>query len=236
MKHGKLELTLRLQRLADWVTPGACVADIGTDHGCLPVWLVLNGRCTGAIASDIRKGPLSRAEETAAFYGVSGRVDLRLCDGLAGIAPEEADTIVIAGMGGENITMILAAAPWTADGKHTLLLQPMSRAEVLRGFLSDHGYRILREQLVLDRGTIYPVFQAAAGKMSLSIGQQYGGAALLHDPLEDRYLIERIVRLQGAVAGLNRSSAPADRERADQLREVITALLELREEWRYANG
>jgi tRNA (adenine22-N1)-methyltransferase len=72
--------------------------------------------------------------------------------------------------------------------------------------------------------------------MSLTIGEQYGGVALLHDPLEDRYLIEWIIRMQRAVAGLNHSSEPGDRRKADQLREIIAALLSMREEWRDANS
>lgn len=163
-------------------------------------------------------------------------MDFRLCDGLATIRPEEADTILIAGMGGENIADILSAAPWTKDGQHTLLLQPMTRAEVLRRFLAEHQYRIVREQLVYDRGTIYPVMEAAAGEMTLSDAQCHGGVALLHDPLGDRYLIEKIVRLQAAVAGLNRSASPADQEKADLQRTLMTALLCMREEWRDANG
>ena len=230
------QLTPRLQALADWVERGARAADIGTDHGYLPVWLVLCGRCSSAIAVDLRPGPLSRAKATAARYGVSDRIDLRLCDGLSGINPHEADTIVVAGMGGENIAAILKAAPWTADGCHRLLLQPMSRAEVLRGFLSAHGYRITQERLVLDHGVLYPILLVLAGDMPLSAGQRYGGAALTRDPLGDRYLMEQIIRLQGAVAGLNRSGAPQDREKADSLRDVLTSLLELREEWRHANG
>ena len=87
-----------------------------------------------------------------------------------------------------------------------------------------------------DRNTLYPVMEVGKGDMKLSLGQIWGGAKLLHDPMGDRYLIQRIVRLQGAVAGANRSSAAADREKADQTREVITALLEMREEWRHANG
>lgn len=236
MTHRKLELTPRLQLLADWVDSGARVADIGTDHAYLPVWLLLHGRVTRAIASDLRSGPLARARETAEAYGVLDSIDLRLGNGLEGISPEEADTIVIAGMGGENIAAILNAAPWTADGNHTLLLQPMTRAEELRGFLAEHGYAILREALVRDRGTIYPVMAAAAGKMRLTPGQLLGGAKLQMDPLEDRYLIEKIIRLQCAVAGLNRSGAAADREKADRLRQEITALMQMREEWRHANG
>jgi tRNA (adenine22-N1)-methyltransferase len=230
-----LELTPRLQQLADWVTEGAALADVGTDHGYLPVWLSVNGRISRAIASDLRRGPLERAKTTGRVYGAENMI-YRLCDGLKGIGPDEADTVVIAGMGGENISAILAAAPWTKDGVHTLLLQPMTRAEELRAFLSENGYAIRREALVCDRGTIYPVLEAGAGDMKLTTGQIWGGAKLCRDPLGDRYLIEKIIRLQGAVAGLNHSAKEADAEKADALREILTALLQMREEWRNANG
>ena len=231
MKH--LELTPRLQLLANWVRPGAKLADVGTDHAYLPVWLLLHGRVEHAIASDLRRGPLERARQTGEAWQVRD-LDLRLGDGLSGIRPEEADTIVIAGMGGEHIAAILLAAPWTRDGHHTLLLQPMTRAEELRSFLADNGYAVIRESLVRDRGTLYPVMEVRAGEMSLSLGQLYAGTQITQDPLGERYIIEKIIRLQGAVAGLNRSAAPEDREKADRLREIITALLELREEWRHA--
>lgn len=231
----QLELTPRLQKLADWVPQGARVADVGTDHAYLPVWLTLHGRVASAIASDLRKGPLERARETGRTWGVETRVDFRLGNGLADIRPEEADTIVIAGMGGENIAAILAAAPWTADGGHTLLLQPQTRAEELRAFLVRHGCEICREALVCDRGKMYPVMEARAGEMTLTMGQLYGGAGLLEDPLGDRYLIEKIIRLQGAVAGLNRSGTAAEQTKADGLRDILTALLAMREEWRHAN-
>lgn len=229
----KLELTPRLRLLADWVPPGARLADVGTDHAYLPVWLRLHGRVVSAIACDLRKGPLDRARETGRAYGVEGIV-YRLGNGLMVVSPEEADTIVIAGMGGENIAAILAKAPWTADGKHTLLLQPQTRAEALRAFLAANGYAIRREALAEDRGTIYPVMEVGGGEMSLTLGQLYGGAALLRDPLGDRYIIEKIIRLQAAVAGINRSGG--GQEKADGLREVIAALLSMREEWRNANG
>ena len=227
-------LTPRLRLLADWVPAGARLADVGTDHGYLPVWLLLRGRAASAIASDLRPGPLSRAQKTAEDYGA--KLDLRLCDGLSAVAPEECDTVVIAGMGGENIAAILAAAPWTADGGHTLLLQPQSRPEVLRGFLAGHGYIIQREALVRDRGHLYPVMEAGAGTMTLSLGQLYCGAKLLHDPLAERYIIEKIIQLQGVVAGRSRSAHGKDRDDADHLRDIITDLLAMREEWRHANG
>ena len=227
------ELTPRLRLLADWVPPGARLADVGTDHGYLPVWLRLHGRVVSAIACDLREKPLSRARETGRTWGADG-VDYRLGNGLAVVSPEEVDTIVIAGMGGENIAAILARAPWTADGRHTLLLQPQSRAEVLRVFLAENGYAIRREALAEDRGTLYPVMEAGGGEMSLTLGQLHGGAALLRDPLGDRYIIQKIIRLQSAVAGINRSGG--GQEKADALRDVITALLSMREEWRRANS
>lgn len=228
-----LELTPRLRLLADWVPSGARLADVGTDHAYLPVWLRLHGRVASAIACDLREKPLARARETGKAWGADG-IDYRLGNGLAVVSPEETDTIVIAGMGGENIAAILARAPWTADGAHTLLLQPQSRAEVLRAFLAKDGYVIRREALVQDRGTLYPVIEAGGGEMSLTLGQLHGGAALLHDPLGDRYIIEKIIRLQAAVAGINRSGG--GQEKGDALREIITALLSMREEWRNANG
>ena len=228
----KLELSPRLRQLADWVPPGARLADVGTDHAYLPVWLRLHGRVVSAIACDLREGPLARARETGRTYGADG-IDYRLGNGLEVVAPEEADTIVIAGMGGENIAAILARAPWTADGKHALLLQPQTRAETLRAFLAENGYAIRREALAEDRGAIYPVLEAGGGEMSLTPGQLYGGAALLRDPLGDRYIIQKIIRLQAAVAGISRSGG--GREKADALREIIAALLSMREEWRNAN-
>lgn len=230
----QLELSPRLGLLAGWVRPGAKIADVGTDHALLPVWLSLQGRIASAIASDLRKGPLERARETGRSYGVEN-IDFRLCDGLSGIRPDEADTIVIAGMGGENIAAILSAAAWTGDGTHTLLLQPQTRAEHLRLFLSEHGYRIVREALVRDRGILYPCMEAAAGRETLTLGQLYGGAKLLGDPLGERYIIAKIIRLQSAVAGLNRAGGPENQGKADTLREIITALLTVREEWRHAN-
>lgn len=232
MRH--LELSPRLGLLAGWVRSGARIADVGTDHAYLPVWLSLHGRVASAIASDLREGPLARARETGRTFGAEN-VDFRLCDGLDRIRPDEVDTIIIAGMGGENIAAILSKAPWTADGAHTLLLQPQTRAEDLRLFLSEHGYRITREALVWDRGILYPCMEAVSGQESMSLGQLYGGAKLLHDPLGEQYIIAKIIRLQNAVAGLNRAGGLENQQKADTLRDILTALLSMREEWRHAN-
>ena len=125
---------------------------------------------------------------------------------------------MIAGMGGETILSILKAAPWTADDHHTLLLQPQTHEELVRQYLAGNGFIITREALVRDRGTLYTVMEARAGKAELTLTQIWGGVCLLQDPLADRYIIEKIVRTQAALAGAKRSARPADAERAEELR------------------
>ena len=227
-----LELPPRLRLIAGWVPEGAYLADVGTDHGYLPTWLRLQGKIRGAVASDLRPGPLERAKETGSLYGTDN-IEYRLCNGLAGIRPSEVDTVTIAGMGGETILSILKAAPWTADGQHTLLLQPQSHEEMVRPYLAENGFAIRREALVRDRGTLYAVMEAKAGKMELSLSQVWGGIGLAHDPLADRYIVEKIVRTQMALAGAKRSTRL--QARTEELREILTALLRAREEWRHAN-
>lgn len=158
-----LDLTPRLAAVAAQVPPGARLADVGTDHAYLPVWLLLAGRIVGAVATDVNQGPLQRGQETAQRYGVAHRMDFRRCDGLAALSPGEVDTVVIAGMGGDLMVHILSAAPWTRDVK--LILQPMSTQEVLRQWLIAHGYAILWEGIAREGEKFYPLFTATGGKV-----------------------------------------------------------------------
>ena len=98
-----MSLSIRLKMAADMVRRGSKVADIGTDHGYLPAYLVKSGRCPSAVASDLRKSPLENAAETIRIYGVETQVSVRLSDGLDSILPDEADDIILAGMGGTLI-------------------------------------------------------------------------------------------------------------------------------------
>ena len=229
MKMRELALQPRLQLLADMVPAGSRLADVGTDHGYLPVYLLQQGRISRAIASDIVDGPLQHARQTAAEYGVDG-IDFRLCPGLDAIAPHEADTIVIAGMGGETIQAILTAAPWTADGSHLLLLQPMTKVEYLRKWLIDNQYAFTEERLVWDKDHLYPVFAVRGGTQpSLTPAQQYGGVLLDGDPLYGAYLDERISKLQKAVKGLQKSSAVESAVKVRELTELCRILKEKRD-------
>ena len=236
MKEKTLKLSPRLQCIADHVKPGALLADVGTDHGYLPVWLLQNRRISRAIASDIKEGPLSRARSTAMSYGLANRISFRLCDGLSGIKPGEADTVVIAGMGGEVIDGIIKGADWLHSGETTLLLQPMTKAEVLRRSLSENGFRIKREKLVRDRGTIYAVIEAAPGKsLALTSAEVWCGVNLMQDALYGEYAMDRISKLETAVEGMRRGSAPNDKL-IRTLEEDALALREKIKEWEHANG
>ena len=112
----------RLKTVAALVRPGSRVADIGTDHGYLPVYLVKEGICPRAIAADLRSGPLESARRHVTAAGLSDRIDLRLGDGLTPIEPQEVDDMIIAGMGGETIAGILAAADWVRQPRLRLIL------------------------------------------------------------------------------------------------------------------
>ena len=113
-------LGARLETAAGFIPSGASVADIGTDHARLPIWLVKTGRCTHVTASDIADIPVQRARENVARWGVSDAVRVVQCAGFDAIAPDSFPHAVICGMGGDTITEILAAAPWIKDTRYTL--------------------------------------------------------------------------------------------------------------------
>jgi tRNA (adenine22-N1)-methyltransferase len=113
--------------IASFIHRGASVADIGTDHGFLPVYLAQNGLARSIIASDISAGSLEAARRSATNYGVSDKITFIVAPGLSGIKETDVDTIVIAGLGGETIAAILNEAPWTRYSDIKLILQPQSK-------------------------------------------------------------------------------------------------------------
>lgn len=228
------ELSPRLRSVADLVPPGAKYADIGTDHAYLPVWLLLQGIIERAVVSDLRQGPLDRARQTAEHYEVADKLSFRLCDGLSGIQPDEADTISIAGMGGETIAAILAQAPWVKLGRSRLILQPMTAHEDLRGWLSQHGYRIEEETLTQEGRTLYATFLVTPGEMKpLSPAEAWAGRQRhgMDAPLRTLYLEKLLRRAEHALSGVQRSTKPEDVARAAELEQVAAGLKTMKEEW-----
>ncbi len=227
----KLELSPRLQMVADLVPEGARLADIGTDHAYLPACLLLNGKISAAIAADLRSGPLSRAKLTAEEYGLGHCISFCLCDGLQGISADRVDAVAIAGMGGETIKEILCAAPWTRERAVPLILQPMSTMLELRRWLMEHGYCIQKEMLAQEEDTIYTAFLVQAGEMPpMSAAELYAGQNS-HDPLRGVWLDRLLHKTTIALEGVSRSSHPQAQQRRTELEELCSGLLAMKKEW-----
>ena len=223
-----MELTPRLQAIAEQIPQGARLADVGPDHGSLPAWLLCNGCIDSAIAADLREGPLNRAKKTAGRFGVAERISFRLCDGLSAIRPEEADTVVIAGMGGETIISILKAAPWTKEGT-LLLLQPMTGTAELRLWLQEHGYQITGERIACEGEKLYNILTVRGGDMpplspaEIWAGRQNGG------PQRLEYLDLVRNKVEKALRGQQAAQAP-DHSKVAGLIRVLSGLTKMEKE------
>ena len=132
-----------------------CTADVGCDHGYISMYLVLSGISQKAIAMDLRKGPLSAAEDNIREFEISDRVQVRLSDGLEGLSEGEADSLVIAGMGGKLMIGILEKRDIPSLGIKAGVLQPQSDIPEFRGYLRECGFEIVDERIVFEDGKYY---------------------------------------------------------------------------------
>ena len=150
------QLKSRLYTVSTLVPKGARVADIGTDHGHLPIYLIREGISPFCLACDIKEKPLESAKENIARTETKN-IEARLGAGLFPVLPDEVDCITIAGMGGEVIASILEDSPWVRDPKYTLLLQPMTSADALRRYLAETGFAIEKECACEENKKVYSV-------------------------------------------------------------------------------
>ncbi len=146
----------RLSLIASLIPLGDNVCDVGTDHGYLAAHLFLSGKYGKITATDIGKKPLENAKANLKRLGIYG-VDLVLCDGLEGVTRDKADTVIIAGMGGDVISGILSRAEFVRDKSVTLILQPMTAADSLRLYLADNGFEVTSEEALEENQKIYSV-------------------------------------------------------------------------------
>lgn len=164
-----MQLSKRLQALADLAagtaSPGGegmslpCIADVGTDHGYLPIYLTKRGSCQKAIALDINKGPLQRAQAHIREHRLGAYIETRLSDGLEALRKDEAQVIVIAGMGGATMRMILEKGAGVIAFDTVLVLQPQSELREFRYYLMTHAFQILAEDMVFEDGKYYPMMR-----------------------------------------------------------------------------
>ena len=165
-------ISKRLLSALPFIREGSFLADVGTDHAYLPLYLCLTDRIRGAVAADVREGPLASAKANIKAYGLEDKISTCLSDGLQKLSPFAPEDISIFGMGGELIASILSAVPWSKDERLRFVLQPMTKTETLRAFLDVEGFRILDETLTKEDGRIYQTLSVA-----------YDGTVRTHSPL-----------------------------------------------------
>ena len=193
-------LSKRLLAVASAVTPGNRVADIGTDHGYVPIYLVENGRIPSAIAMDVNRGPLERAVRHIREQGLESRISTRLSDGMTELKSHEADTVILAGMGGDLICRILWKRKDLLDEHPELVLQPQSEWFKVRHALHDLGYRIKQEWFLRDEGKYYVIMKAIPGQEKYDREADYFYGAVLEEeclPVYKEYLLREEKKRQG---------------------------------------
>ncbi len=160
-----MRLSLRLGAVAELVTPGYILADIGTDHAYIPIALAEKGALPRALAVDIHRGPLARAEENIRAHKLEDIIKTRFSDGLSMLSPGEAESILIAGMGGALTVRILKQDPLVVQKARELILQPQSDVPMVRSFLEQNGWMIAQEDMVFEDKKYYPMMRAVPGRL-----------------------------------------------------------------------
>ncbi|MDD5952393.1 MAG: class I SAM-dependent methyltransferase [Oscillospiraceae bacterium] len=215
----KRKLDDRLAACASLVRENCKLADIGTDHAYLPIALAQEGRIQQAIASDIHVGPLQKAAMHVRKYGLEEKIQTRISDGLEVIFPNEADDIVIAGMGGELIARIIDSAPWLQDPDKHLILQPMTAPEELRCALREHGFSVREETAVLVEEKVYGVMLAVYDPEHPNTDPLFPYLGLLNGttPQGAAYIERQIRFYRNKAEGLKRAGKLAQAAPVEQL-------------------
>lgn len=229
-----MELSNRLKAISDCVKNDAVIADIGTDHGYIPIYLAKEGRIKYALACDVNKGPLHKAKSNINHYGVEDVVETRLSDGLEKLKKNEVDTVIIAGMGGLLIEKIMDKGRDVLATIDELIVSPHSDVDIVRRKLHILGYKILEEKLIQDEGKYYTIIHAAHGvdKKYDTIHYKYGKlliesqSPLLKNMLENKVQKYQEVMRQLALQDTERSMARSKviQEDLEEIREVLACL------------
>lgn len=175
-----------MKAVAGMVTSGGVLADVGTDHGYIPIALIQRQKITGAIAMDINRGPLARAQENIASAQLGDYIQTRLSDGVAALGEGEADSILIAGMGGELVIHILSEGEKVCKAASELILQPQSDIRKVREYLRLHHYKIVDEDMVCEDGKYYPMMRVVNVESDdawMKMNEQTKAACDIYGPL-----------------------------------------------------
>ncbi len=222
-----MKLSNRLKTIASFVPEGSKVADIGTDHGYIPIHLVQEGKAKHAIAMDVRTGPLMRAKSHIAEAGLADVIEVRLSDGLLKLNKDEADCVVIAGMGGELMIHILEEGKNLWDNIPCWVLSPQSELQKMRRFLVEQAFFVEQETMIKEDGKYYVVMRAVrTTSVSVDDGREVSyryGKSLLEskDPILAEYLEDEAYQLEEIRKGLSNGETESAKSR---MRELETEL------------
>lgn len=214
-----IRLSKRLQTVADQMLSGGVAADIGCDHAFVSIYLVSAGKASAAIAMDVNPGPLERAAAHIREAGLEEKIRLRLSDGMDGLEAEEADTIIISGMGGALTERILRVKPDVVYSAKELILSPQSEIYKVRYLLHEMGFRIASEQMVQDKGKYYVVMRAVPGREHYlaSIEYTYGKCLMESgDSVFREYMDREKDRVRRILEQFPRQENSGEREKLEQ--------------------
>lgn len=220
-----LELSPRLKIIADSIRGYESVADIGSDHAYLPIYLIKNEHIRNAIATDINAGPVEISKKRIKRHRVEAGVSVRKGNGLEVIKPGETEVIVIAGMGGMLIRDILEKDEEIALSARLLILQPMKDSDKVRRWLLEHGFGITDEELVKDQDKIYEVIWAEPADRKIEAkGQMLVGNIIIEKkhPLAVEYINKKISELEKIMVNLTGMETENCRERTEECKELLS--------------
>lgn len=217
----RIPLSKRLQRCADYIGCANRVADIGCDHGYLGISLLKNGQVKSVIAADIRPMPLQAAKENAKRFGFDAQMEFFLSDGASAI-PRDFDVMVCAGMGADTMISIIENAPWLKSTSYRLVLQCQSKTAMLRKYLNENGFSIVRESAIKDDRFLYSVMEVVfKQEVPFTPGQCHFSPALAKELTEENiaYYRQVVTRLEREVAGQKEAADPVSMEALRELKE-----------------
>lgn len=227
-----MRLTPRLKTIADLIDGSDKMADVGTDHAYLPVYLLRNGKAKNAIAADVNQGPLNNAKSTIAQFGLSDDIETRLGSGIEPIEPGEIDTLVVAGMGGLLIRDILSYDMGKLKTINKLILQPMIAQDELRKWLIINGFKIIDERLAQEEEKLYEIIVAEKGEETIENDIYFEvGKRLIEnkDPLLQEFLrrkLKKYTDIYNSVKNQDSEKAISKRKECEAKIETLKEVIE----------
>lgn len=222
-----MDISKRLLKIAEMVDTCNTVADIGTDHGYIPIYLIENNICSNAIASDINSGPLKKAKFNIEMEELEDKIQVRLGSGLSVLKKDEAQCIVIAGMGGNTIKDMLEERREIIKNTKSIVLQPVQNPEVVRKYVYEKGFCILDEDLCFDENKYYEIIKIAYGDSQTLVDSIYYeiGKCLIEKkhPLLKNYIMKKINSYEKILDNIKEETTMAIK-RKDEIAEKLVKM------------